>query len=100
MPELSVIIPSRNSPFTTRTIEDVLQKSVLDVEVIVNIDENWPDPLAKDKRVTYIHPSSPKGMKWGINACASLARGKYMMKTDDHCLFAEGFDKVLVENHQ
>lgn len=100
MPQLSVIIPSRNSPFLTKTIEDVLQKSVLDIEVIVNIDENWPDPPLNDKRVIYIHPGSPKGMKWGINNCEALARGKYLMKTDDHCTFAESFDKVLIENHQ
>lgn len=100
MPVVSVIIPSRNSPLLTKTIEDILLHAELDIEIIVNIDENWPDPLLDDKRVTYIHPGAPRGMKWGINACASLARGKYLMKTDDHCMFAPGFDKVLVESHQ
>ena len=99
MKDLSVIIPNRNSPFTTRTIEDLLEKSVTDIEIIVNVDENWPDPLLEDKRVTYIHPSSPRGMRWGINSGIALAKGKYVMKTDDHCMFAEGFDKVLIENH-
>ena len=98
MPELSVIIPSRNSPFTTKTIQDILEKSVGEVEVIVNVDENWPDPLLKDRRVTYIHPGSPRGMRWGINAALALAKGKYIMKTDDHCMFALGFDKILSEN--
>lgn len=99
MPITSVIIPSRNSPFLTKTIQDILEKAVLDIEIIVNIDEQWPDPLLEDKRIIYIHPSEPRGMKWGINACASLAHGTYLMKTDDHCLFAPGFDKVLVESH-
>lgn len=100
MPEVSVIIPHRNSPFINPTILDVLQKAVLPIEVVVNIDELWPDPLIEDSRIVYIHPSEPRGMKWGINATAALAHGKYLMKTDDHCLFAEGFDKVLVENHK
>lgn len=97
--DLSVIIPNRNSPFCTRTIQDIFEKAETNIEVVVNIDENWPDPLAEDKRVTYIHPGSPRGMRWGINAAVALAKGKYIMKADDHCMFAKGFDKVLIENH-
>jgi glycosyltransferase involved in cell wall biosynthesis len=100
MPELSIIIPNRNSPFTAKTILDLLEKAVGKIEIIVNVDENWPDPLVDDKRVTYIHPGVPKGMRQGINAAVSLAQGKYIMKTDDHCMFAPGFDKVLIENHK
>ncbi len=97
---LSVVIPNRNSPFTTKTIQDVLEKAVGEIEIIVNVDEKWPLPLIKDPRVTYIHPGSPRGMRWGINTCVSLAQGTYIMKTDDHCMFAPGFDKVLIDNHK
>lgn len=99
MVDVSVIIPHRNSPFINPTIKDILEKAVTNIEVIVNVDELWPDPLIDDKRITYVHPAEPRGMKWGINSGANLARGKYLLKTDDHCLFAPGFDKVLVENH-
>jgi len=98
--DLSVVIPNRNSPFCTRTIEDILKNAVTEVEVVVNVDEKWPEPLSKDKRVTYIHPSQPRGMRWGINACVAVARGKYIMKIDDHCMVAQGFDKALIDNHQ
>lgn len=96
---LSVIIPNRNSPFTTKTIQDVLEKARGNVEVIVTVGENWPEPLFEDKRVTYIHPGSVRGMRWGINAGVALAKGKYIMKTDDHCMFGPGFDRILIENH-
>jgi len=99
-PILSIVIPNRNSPFTTKTILDILEKAVTNIEIIVNVDENWPDPLVEDKRITYIHPGYPRGMRWGINACVSLAHGKYIMKSDDHCLFAPSFDQVLIENHR
>ena len=95
---LSIIIPNRNSPFTTKTIQDLLAKAVKEIEIIVNVDENWPDPLFEDKRITYVHPGTPRGMRAGINAGLSLARGKYIMKTDDHCMFAPGFDKELSES--
>jgi hypothetical protein len=97
---LSVLIPNRNSPFTQRTIEDVLQNAGCDVEVIVNVDEKWPDILSKDQRVTYIHPNSPIGLRQAINACAKLAKGEYIMKTDDHCAFGKDFGRILIENHQ
>jgi glycosyltransferase involved in cell wall biosynthesis len=92
---LSVIIPSRNSPFLTKTIEDILLKASGEIEVIVNVDENWPEKLLDDPRVTYIHPGATKGMRWGINAGIALAKGRYVMKTDDHCMFAQGFDTIL-----
>jgi len=97
---LSVLIPNRNSPFTQKTIEDVLANAGCDVEVIVNIDEQWPDVLSKDPRVTYIHPNSPIGLRQAINACAKLAKGEYILKVDDHCAFGKDFGKILIENHQ
>lgn len=100
MIDLSVVIPNRNSPYTTQTIEDVLKNAGCNVEVIVNVDEKWPDPLVEDERVHYIHPSSPVGLRQGVNNCVKLAKGKYIMKTDDHCAFGENFGKILIENHQ
>jgi len=99
-PELTVVIPNRNSPFTTKTIEDVLRNAGCDVEVIVNVDEQWPTPLVDDERVHYIHPASPVGLRKGIRNAVALAKGKYIMKTDDHCAFGKDFGKILIENHQ
>jgi glycosyltransferase involved in cell wall biosynthesis len=98
MKNLSVIIPNRNSPFLTKTVEDILSKSVTDVEVIINVDEKWPEALLGDERVTYVHPGTPRGMRAGINTGLALAKGKYIMKCDDHCMFAPGFDKVLSDD--
>lgn len=99
MIELSVIIPNRNSPFTTKTIQDVLKNAGCNVEVIVNVDEKWPETLVEDDNVHYIHPSSPIGLRQGINNCVKLAKGKHIMKTDDHCSFGPNFGKILIENH-
>lgn len=96
---LSVLIPNRNSPFVTHTIKDLLAKAKGNIEVIINVDEKWPEELVNDSRVTYIHPSRPIGLRQGVNNCAKLAKYKYIMKTDDHCLFGEGFDQILIENH-
>lgn len=100
MVELSVIIPNRNSPFLEKTIWDILENAGCEVEVIVNVDENWPETLTTDPRVTYIHPGAPIGMRAGINACAKLAKGKYIMKCDDHVAFSPQFGRILIDNHQ
>lgn len=92
---ISILIPSRNEIFLTKTIKDVLAKAKGEIEVIVNIDENWPEEIVKDNRVTYLHPDSPKGMRVGINACAATAKGQYLLKVDGHCMFEEGFDLKL-----
>ncbi len=97
---LSVIIPNRNSQFTTQTIEDILKNAGCEIEVIVNVDEDWPLPLVKDERVTYIHPPSPGGLRQAINNSIKLAKGKYIMKIDDHCMVGKDFGKILIENHQ
>jgi glycosyltransferase involved in cell wall biosynthesis len=98
--DLTVCIPNRNSPFTAKTIEDVLKNAGCSVEVIVNVDEQWPEPLSEDERVHYIHPSAPVGLRAGVNACVAMAKGKYILKTDDHCAFGENFGKILIENHK
>jgi glycosyltransferase involved in cell wall biosynthesis len=100
MVELSVIIPNRNCQFTTQTIKDVLKNAGCELEVIVNVDEKWCTPLVNDPRVHYIHPSSPIGLRQAINACVRMARGKYILKSDDHCCFGPNFGKILIENHQ
>jgi glycosyltransferase involved in cell wall biosynthesis len=99
MIDLSIVIPNRNSPFLKKTVDDILIKAVTNIEVVINVDENWPE-LTDDPRVTYIHPPKPRGMRYGINTGVNFARGKYILKCDDHTMFDKGFDKVLIDSHQ
>lgn len=96
---LSVLIPNRNSPFLNNTIQDVLKHAGCEVEVIVNVDEKWPERLLNDARITYIHPSRPIGLREGANNCAKLAKGKYILKCDDHVAFGDNFGQILINAH-
>lgn len=99
MSKLSVIIPSRQPQYLNRTIEDLLEKSVEDIEIIVVLDGYWPDPPVKeDERVRLIHFGGHRGMREAINAGIRISTGEYIMKTDEHCMFDEGFDKKLKED--
>lgn len=99
---LSVVIPSRNEQFLHKTIKDILEKATQDVEVIAVLDGYWPpyEEMLSDDRVHYIHYSESIGMRGAINAGVAMAQGKYILKTDGHCMFAKGFDEVLKADHQ
>ena len=90
---LSVVIPSADPRFLGATVADLLAKAAGDVEVIVSLDGH-DTLLPDDKRVIVVrHPRL--GMRGALNAARSHVRGEYVMKTDEHCLFAEGYDEVL-----
>lgn len=96
---ISIIIPSNSCPYAFKTVNEVLTKAKGEIEVIVNVDSPGQEESI-DPRVTYLHPDKPLGMRGGINAGLKLAKGDYIMKIDDHCLFSEGYDKVLAKDMQ
>ena len=96
MAKLSVLIPSRNERFLAPTVDDIFAKATGEIEVIVNLDEQQPDPPLQERPGLHlIHSPKPIGMRMGINACAAVATGDYLMKCDAHCMFSEGFDEIL-----
>ena len=89
--KLSVIIPSWKDPLITKTIDSLLVNSKLgdELEVIAIFDGYWPDfEIRGDKRVRYIHLGKNRGMRGAINAGVSISRGEFLMRTDEHCMFA------------
>jgi len=97
--DLSILIPARNEIFLQQTITDLLTKAEGDIEVIAILDGYWPIPqLIEDVRLKIIHRGHPQGMRAAINAGAAIAKGKYLLKCDAHCMFAQGFDKILAKD--
>jgi GT2 family glycosyltransferase len=39
-------------------------------------------------------------MRGAINAGVSISRGEFLMRTDEHCIFAKGYDLILTESCQ
>jgi ribosomal protein L37E len=97
MPDLSVLIPARNEMFLRRTIEDILEHSQADTEIIAILDGAWADPpIEDDERVTLVYHPVSIGQRAATNEAARLARGEYVMKCDAHCAFGDGFDAVMI----
>lgn len=97
---LSVIIPSRNEIFLEKTIRDLLKNSVESIEIIAVLDGYWPEAeeYVLDDCVNYLHWTKSRGMREAINAGVAISKGKFIMKTDAHCMFKKGFDKVMKDH--
>ena len=96
--KLSILIPSRNEQFLARTIQDILEHSESETEVIALLDGEWASPaIPQDPRVNVIYVPEAIGQRAGTNLACKLARGKYVMKVDAHCSFDQGFDRKMIE---
>ena len=101
--KLSVIIPSWKDPYLHNHIDSLLENSVLgnEMEIIVVLDSYWPiKPIKDDPRIVVIHLGKNLGMRGAINAGVRAARGEFLMRTDEHCKFAPGYDKELTDTCQ
>jgi hypothetical protein len=105
--KVTAIVPSRVKPDTlefkqgllAKTVADLVSKATGDFEVIVMLEGYWPEPPLPDyPNVTVIHNTNPLGMRPAINAAVRIAKGDFLLKTDAHCMFGEGFDEILKED--
>lgn len=102
--KVSVVIPSYKDPLLQKTIDDLLAKSELgmDLEVIAIMDGYWPNPPLlfteeNNRRVIQLHSGLNRGMRETINSGVRIARGEFIMRTDEHCIFDQGYDRKLTE---
>lgn len=98
---VSVIIPSYKDPFIHNTINSLLENALGEIEIIVVLDGYWPEkPIINDSRVKIVHLGRNRGMRRAINAGIDIAKGEYIMRTDEHCAFDKGYDTILSNSCQ
>lgn len=95
---LSVVIPSYKEPLVAKTVASLLDNARGDIEVTVVFDGCDPVDLPKDSRVHTLILNKNRGMRGAINAAVAVSTGEYLMRTDDHCMFAEGYDTVILNS--
>lgn len=95
--KVSVIIPSNQEQFLSRTIKDVLAKAGGDIEVIPVCDGYRPpnEELVHDDRVKYLFKGENEGMRQAIADGVAMSTGTHIFKLDGHCLLSQNFDQVL-----
>ncbi len=100
---LSVVIPSYKDPLMVKTVDSLLANSELGdrLEIVVTLDGYWPSfELRIDPRVRYVHLGKNRGMRGAINAGVAVSRGKFILRSDEHCTFGKGYDRILTETCQ
>ncbi len=96
--QLSVLIPANNEMFLGRTIDDLLQHSEAETEVIAVLDGKWAEPpLIQNEKVNVIYVPQSIGQRAATNLACKLSKGKYVAKIDAHCSFDQGFDRKMLE---
>lgn len=96
--DLSILIPARQEEWLSETLEDLLKNIRGNTEIIVVLDgETFPKELPEDDRLTTIKHHKSRGQRASTNDAARVARGTYLMKTDAHTAWSEGFDVKLLE---
>ena len=101
--KLSVVIPSYKDPLLVKTIQSLLTSSELGdkLEIIAVLDGYWPEfKLVENPKVRYVHLGGNRGMRGAINAGVQVARGEFICRTDEHCLFSQGWDKAMTDSCQ
>ncbi len=99
--DLTIFIPSRNEMFLGRTLEDLLAHIEGKTEIIVVLD-GAPSltPLPIDPRLTVISLPESIGQRGTMNLAIKLSKAKYVMKTDAHTAWDQGFDVKLMADMQ
>lgn len=100
MIKLSVVIPGYKDPYHEKTVRDLLDHSELgdQLEIVSVFDGFWPEwKLVEDPRRRIVHLGKNRGMRGAINSGVAVSRGTFFMRLDEHCSFAQGYDKVLTD---
>lgn len=96
--KLSIIIPARFEEFLDRTIQDVIEHTTDQTEVIAILDGYLPNPPlgSYGSRVTVIYNPEARGQRAAANQGVKLSNSKYVIKLDSHCAVAPGFDTEMI----
>ena len=98
---MAILIPSRNEEFLSETIEDILCNIRGNTEILVGLDGQWAvKPIPQHERVTVLYESESIGQRAITNKLCRLTNAKYIMKTDAHCAFDEGFDIKMMKKFE
>jgi glycosyltransferase involved in cell wall biosynthesis len=96
--ELSILIPARREMFLARTVQDIIEHSEAETEIIVVLDGAWAEPeIPQHPMVNIVFLPVSVGQRKATDIAVKLARGKYVAKVDAHCAFDQGFDRKMID---
>lgn len=96
--KLSILIPSRNEIWLAKTVEDILEHTSEDTEILVGLDGAWADPpIPQHDRVNVIYVPESIGQRAMTNLLCKLSKAQYVAKADAHCSFDNDWDVKMFQ---
>src|SRR5665213_4369416 len=96
--KLSFLIPARNELFIARTVQDILENTNDQSEIIVGLDGKLANPaIPQHPRVTVVYYPSSIGQRAMTNRLAAISKAKYVVKVDAHCAFDKDWDTKMIQ---
>lgn len=96
--KLSILIPSRCEEWLSQTVQNLLDNTGEETEILVGLDGAWAEPGIPDHdRVRILFVPEAIGQRAMQNRLAKLSTAKYLMKVDAHCAFDKDFDKKMID---
>lgn len=94
--KVSVILTTAGEIFLQKTIDNIIEQSTGEIEIIVFQDGYIHNPpLNPHPCVKVIGSAGRVGIHNAINESVDVSDGEYLMKLDAHCALDEGFDEKL-----
>jgi glycosyltransferase involved in cell wall biosynthesis len=104
MSKVSILMPARNESYLSnngqtvlqRTVDEILNKSHGDIELLIMFDGSNIQTLPDDRRIKVFFNQEAIGSKNCLNLLAKLySTGDYLFKLDAHCMLSDGYDEEL-----
>lgn len=92
--KLSIVIPSVNDPYLQKTVDGIRKSAKSEYEIIVVFDGF--DGAIKNAKTVY--SKERLGLRKTVNKGVEVSNGDYILKSDEHCMFDDGFDTKLLSN--
>lgn len=99
--KLSILIPSRHEEFLAKTIQDILENTSDQTEIIAVLDGEWSNPpVAQHPRVNVIYLPESIGQRAATNLACRLSKAKYVAKVDAHTAYDKDWDLKMFEAYE
>lgn len=96
--KLSMLVPARNEEFLARTVQDLLENTSDQTEILVGLDGSWALPPVDDHpRVNIVYVPKSIGQRAMTNLLCRLSNAKYVAKVDAHTAYDKDWDLKMFE---
>ncbi len=82
--DIAIVITALDEPYVNKTIDGIIESDNGSLKEIIVIDDVSKEPISHPE-ATVIRNKEQKGLVWGRNHGASIAKSDIIISIDPHC---------------